>query len=446
MPADRNALKVGIVTIVVIITSFAILIWISQGVGGEKMDVTIRFRSTPDMPTLAKGSDILVGGQKVGKVKKLPSLETQPFRDAKTKQMVDTSVVVVETEIQKMLEGQIRRDCKVTAEGPPLGGDGLIKIDLGQSDIRWKQGEVIDGAEPGGFAAIVSSLQAEFNADDPHSLLGEIKVQLSPEAEMSLMAKLHNSFNDLNQISASLNHQLTSEDRATLIAKFQEIADNINVATGAIRAEFGSERSEVLLGKLHIVLDTVNDGLVTLARVIKTNEPVINKTFTHVETAAGNVAAETDPARAGSLMAHFKTAGETLNKTLADMQTVSGTAREVMVLNRQNINRMLANFKEASDQVRTGLKYVLQHPWRLMNAPKASETKQDAINDAARSFAEAATRIDDASAKLKALSDLHDGAIPVNDPDLLRIQEELKATQEKYHRAETEFWRQLKVD
>jgi hypothetical protein len=107
---------------------------------------------------------------------------------------------------------------------------------------------------------------------------------------------------------------------------------------------------------------------------------------------------------------------------------------------------MLANFKEASDQVRTGLKYVLQHPWRLMNPPKGSETKQDAINDAARSFAEAATRIDDASAKLKALSDLHDGAIPLNDPDLLRIQEELKSTQDKYHRAETEFWRQLKVE
>ena len=131
MAADRNALKVGIVTIIAIVVAFAILIWIGQGVGGPMMPLTLRFRSSPDMPGLAKGSDVLVGGQKVGKVKQV-TLDTQPFPDPKTKRKVNTSVLLVESEVKKTLN--IRKDCKVTAEGPPLGGDGLIKMDLGQSD------------------------------------------------------------------------------------------------------------------------------------------------------------------------------------------------------------------------------------------------------------------------------------------------------------------------
>jgi len=333
----------------------------------------------------------------------------------------------------------------VMAEGPPLGGDGIIKVDLGKSDKPLVSGTVIEGAEPGGFGAILASLQTEFNGDDPNSLLGQIKTQLSPDAKMSLMGKLLQSFNDINAITASLNKQFASEEKATLLAKIQEIADNVNGATAALRSEFATQRPEVLLGKIHFAMDTMNDGLAGLTRMLKTNEPMINKTFAHVETAAGNVAGETDPLRPDSLMSHFKMAGDTLNKTLVDIQTVTGTTRDVMVLNKENINRMLANFKEASDHVKTGLKYVLLHPWRLMNAPSPTEMKQQAIFDAARSFAEAATRIDDAAGQLKVLSELHNGAIPTDSPDLSRLATELKTTQDKYRRAEAELWRQLGV-
>ncbi|MCA9255011.1 MAG: hypothetical protein KDA33_05210, partial [Phycisphaerales bacterium] len=66
-----------------------------------------------------------------------------------------------------------------------------------------------------------------------------------------------------------------------------------------------------------------------------------------------------------------------------------------------------------------------------------------AILDAARSFAEAATRLDDATAQLKALSELHNGMIPFNDPDLEQLRSELKATQEKYQQAEAKLWAEL---
>ncbi len=442
MSAKRNSFQVGIVTITVVLMFFAILLWISKGFSGDTRRVAIRFKSSPDMPTLAAGSDILVGGQKVGKVKKA-SLEKGTATDPRTGATSERFFVVVLADLRSDIT--LRSNCKAIAEGPPLGGDGLVKIDVGNSPDIWPEGREIEGAEPAGFAAILASLQSEFNGDDPNSLLGQIKTQLSPDAKASLMAKLHQSFDDINTITGSLGRQFNAEEKATLLAKITEIADNVNAATGALRSEFATQKPDVLLGKIHLAMDAMNDGLGSLARVLKTNEPVINRTFTHVESAAGNIANETDPSRPDSLMAHFKDAGDLLNKTLADIQTVTATTRDVMVLNRENINRMLANFKEASDHVKTGMKYVLRHPWRLLNAPDPTEIKQQAIFDAARSFAEAATQIDDAAGQLKSLSELHNGAIPSTSPDLARLETELKATQEKYRRAENELWRQLGI-
>ena len=116
------------------------------------------------------------------------------------------------------------------------------------------------------------------------------------------------------------------------------------------------------------------------------------------------------------------------------------------MLNRHNINRMLVNFKEASDHIKTGVKYVLRHPWRLLNEPSVTELKQQAVFDAARSFSEAAARIDSASSDLKALADLHDGSIPHEDPELARILADLKQTQGQYRKAEAQFWRMLEVN
>ena len=68
MPQQRNTLQVGILTIVVVLVFFAVLMWISRGVGGDMQTITIRFKPAAAMPTIVPGSAVLVGGQTVGQV------------------------------------------------------------------------------------------------------------------------------------------------------------------------------------------------------------------------------------------------------------------------------------------------------------------------------------------------------------------------------------------
>ena len=84
MPHERNALKVGFVTIFVVVLFIVILLWISQRVGGEMQSLTIRFKSSPDMPTLVPGSQVLVGGHKVGEVKSATEALNQIWQEVST--------------------------------------------------------------------------------------------------------------------------------------------------------------------------------------------------------------------------------------------------------------------------------------------------------------------------------------------------------------------------
>lgn len=434
MNAKANTVKVGLFTLTIILAFFVVLIWISKGVSGPMQSAVIHFKPSPVMPTLSAGSAVLIGGQRVGRVK---TADLAAVRQ----NGADDWRVVVEVEFREGLV--LKADCSAFAEGPPLGGDGLIKINLGDKPEAFK-GDYIPGAEPGGFAAMLASMQSELDATNPGSLLWQLKSQLDPASEASLMAKLHQSFNDINLMTGALANQFGPADTG-LLAKLHAIADNISQTTAGLRREFDAGQREVLIAKLHIALDEINDSLAVVNRMMHAGEAPVGQALASVEKMAANLAKETDADAPDSLMTQIKLAGQKINASLDDFNAVSKTTRDVLVLNRENLNRMLVNFKESSDHIRTGVKYVLRNPWRLMNAPKPTEQKQQAIFDAARSFAEAATRIDDATARLRALSELHDGNIPLDDADLKQIMADLRTTQEKYQRAETEFWEQLGV-
>lgn len=429
-------------TAAVLVAFFAILIWISQGVGGKTREIAMRFEPASSMPTLSPGAGIFVGGQRVGRVTGARLVSTAA--DAAQGDNKDARFYVwVEAEIQDSLV--LRSDCSIVAEGPPLGGEGLLKLDLGKAPDLFS-GEFIEGAPPAGFAAILSSLQSEFDGANPTSLLGQIKSQLDPREGESLIAKLLKSVEDVNAMTASLAREMGSQEKATLLAKIHAIIDNLNGMTGALRAELASGQKDALMGKVHLAMDSMNTGLSAVSRVLSGNEDTINRTFRNVEETTEHIARETDSSRPESLLAHIKAAGDELNKVLEDLHTVTGTAREVVILNRENIDKMLVNFKESSDHMKNGLKYVLRHPWRLLNEPKLKEIKQQAIFDAARNFADAATRVDDAASQLRVLAELHGGNIPSDSPELARIQKDLVGTREGYKKAEQELWRQLNID
>lgn len=427
----RNEFTVGLFTIIVVVVFVAILIWIGKGAPAGQQRITIRFEPTPIMPPIKEKAQVIVGGQPVGKVISAALIGVP--KDGGAKEFF----VEVVADIREDLV--LHADCAAVPEAPALGGDALLKLDLGTKPEEFAGG-IIEGSPPAGFAGVMASVQSELDANNPAGLLAQIKIQLDPDAENSLLGKLNTSLDDINSMTSALSLEMKPSDGRTLMGKVQRVADNINAVTGSLRQQFDDGEPDVLITKLHFAIDSINGSLETVARILSTGEAPITRTLANVEETSVHISEQTDPERPDSLMAQFRMASAKINTSLEDMNTVTKTTRDVMVLNRENINRMLVNFKEASDHIKTGVKYVLRNPWRLLNPPDPKEIREQAILDAARSFTEAATRLDDATAQLKALSELHNGNIPIDDPDLERLRAELKSTQEKYQQAEAKLW------
>jgi len=436
MAQRRNELQLGLLTLIVMALAVVILVSIRKDVEAGAQPVAIRFPPTPVMPPINEGAIVLVGGQTVGKVTKA-ELVREPSTDADGQPTFHINVLA---NIRDDLV--LRENCSAFAEAPALGGAAIIRLDLG-SAAKTFDGEFIEGAPPGGFAGALASIQTELDGTREGSLLWQIKMQLDPQTEQSMVARLNKSLADINDITSSLNVQLTQEEKDTLITKIQVVADNIAAMTTNLRNEFDRDQPDVMLSKLHATLDTLNVGIESVSRLLTNNEDSLNRTVANVETTTGNIARETDAERPDSLVAQIRLGINKLNTSLDDFNTITDTTRGIVVLNRQNINRLLVNFKESSDHIKTGVKYVLRHPWRLLNAPDAKEMKEQAIFDAARSFAEAATSVDDAAARLQSLSELHNGNIPIDDPDLQVLRDDLKTTQTKYKQAEAKLWSEI---
>lgn len=450
MPTQRNAFRLGTTLIVCFLLFLAIVLWLPQTLtGGPTRSIRVRFSQAQPLPTLEEGSKVLVAGRPVGKVTKLV-LEEQSTKPDDPKSAHDLYLVVT-AKVDRHVT--LRKDCRIRAVGEVLGGAGSLTIDVGADPAEADLSGILEGQPPGGFGAYLEALGKELDGNNPQSLLGQVKRQLNPDEAASLMAKLHKSMDDLNTVTASVSKQLSPAERAGLLAKLLTTMDNINAATGSLRDQFADGRSDVVLAKVHSALDSLNVGLRTVTAMLEENRSPINETMQHVASTATkldtriaeSLAQELDTRNSAGLMFKLNTAAERFNTSLKDISEITQTTRDVVVLNRENLNKMIANFKETSDHLKGAAKYILAHPWRLMKEPGVTETKQQAIFDAARNFAEAATRLEDATAQLKALSDLHNGNVPSDNADLVRIRTDLQTTFQKFGEAEAALWKQLEV-
>jgi ABC-type transporter Mla subunit MlaD len=450
MAAQRNTVQLGATLLVVFLLFFLILLWLPHTLlAGPTRTLRVRFPQAMPLPMLQEGSKVLVAGRPVGSVTAL-ALEPMPQRLDDPASTQDLYLLVT-AKIDARLS--LKRDCRIRAIGEVLGGAGSLTIDVGAAVDEADLSAILEGAPPGGFGAYLESLGKELDGDDPHTLLGQIKSQLDPGRADSLMAKVHLSMDDLNAVTRQINAQLDPGRRHAMLAKLHETMDHLNAVTAVLREQMDVDRPDAAISKVGQALDALNHGLNNVVTVLDENRWPLHETMVSLASAAGKVdsrivesiAEQVDARNAAGLVAKLHQSMDQLNLTLENFGVVSETTRQVIVLNRENLNRLLVNFKETSDHLKSAAKYILRHPWRLLNEPKEIEIKQQAIFDAARNFAEAATRLDDAAAQLRALADVHGGQIPEDDADLARIRAALRQSFEKFGQAEKALWRELNV-
>ncbi|MBN1347498.1 MAG: hypothetical protein JXQ73_32710 [Phycisphaerae bacterium] len=460
MAKRRNNFVVGLTVLVMLALTIAVVIYVgaSDLRGKPTRTMTIRFAPTLALPPLKEDSPILFAGRQVGRISELwlaPAELTDKAKGEKRNLMC----LFVRATVRSDLD--LRSDCEILPEGPILGGAGLLRIqDQGKSDKTLGPNDVVEGQGMGGFAAVTEQiseigglLTRELDAQEKGSLMGLIKIQLDAREAGSLMAKLLQTMTDLNTISGSLKDQFDPKQGQALLAKLHVTMDHINVITGELQNQMDPKARSALLGKLQIALDTVNNSLQDVSGMLAENRPTIKTTLDNVQettrtlndNVVKTIADELNAENTKSLMAKIHRSVDLMTASLKDLNEITESTNEVVTLNKGTLDKILSNFKETSDHLTAAAKDLRRNPWRLLYRPTLVETKELNIFDAARAFAEAATRLDDATARLEGLTESREGKVPVDDPELKVIRSELQDTFKKFSAAEAALWKSLNI-
>ncbi|MFQ6048059.1 MAG: MlaD family protein, partial [Phycisphaerae bacterium] len=166
MAAQRDEFKLGVTVIIIVALFFGTLFFIAGTAEWRRptQSVRVRFSHSLNLPVLKPGGEVRCGGQRVGTIKQvdlqeLPALgpDGRPRRPATTAPAGRELAVVVTARIDRAVA--LQQDCKISADGPTLGGSGWLVIrDRGRSGQPLRPDQIVAGQPPTGLAAATDTL------------------------------------------------------------------------------------------------------------------------------------------------------------------------------------------------------------------------------------------------------------------------------------------------
>ena len=310
----------------------------------------------------------------------------------------------------------------------------------------------------GGASIVVKSFGSDKSplADDTHPvLLNEAPNAMLRQAQQALgygdeqrrqfqqaLKNITEATGYIRNIAATVTKQMDTKDKTALMSRIKVAvqnlvasSQNLQAITKNLKAETDVHNPASLLSKAHSIASHVEDVSSTAAEVVKNVKPDIEKTISRVRQYTERDIAD--------ILTTLRQSNTKIASIVADLKIASSCARDIIVLNRDKIDKTIMNMKSVSANLEAAAKEIRRNPWRLLQKPSKKELRDENLYDAARVFAEGAEKLNEALAELKALREARPEGIKATDPELARIQEHLRMTFEKFRLAEDALWKTL---
>lgn len=408
---SKNNVIAGLFVVAAMVLAVAMSVVVSgaQKRLGARKSYTVRFSLADGASGIKIDSPVTVGGQEVGRV-----------IGVRFSGGSDGAVGAVDVRIAIQSDLVLHKDAWAFLEKPLLGSMSTINFsNLGQEGPALEPDSMLTGVlAPPGFLA-----QAGYGPEQ----IKQVKTMISEASD---------AVSRINRISEKLEKEIDPNLKGV-----RQAVDDMAAISSEWRA-----RSPEWIKRVDSVLAKADDAADQFKPIAKQAETLVNsadqavKDFRQIleENRAGLARAVAN-AEAG--MDHFK------NETLTYMDDTFKTSKQAAESMRDsterfqamvkeevpNIQRMLANFRLASDQIKLVGIEVRRNPWRLLYSPKVKELDSELFYDAARTYAEAVSDLRSASEALQAVST---GPTPATRETIDHIKARLEEAFKRYQESE----------
>ena len=419
---QHNEVKAGLFTLAALILLLGVVMWLGAADVFRPKEGEIYFFSplSTKQLGLAEGANVKFNDVVVAKISRITYLD-------------DRGGTLYVAELLRP-DLNITSTAKAEVIGPVIGAPEVIISALGSGEIP-SENNPIDLA-PGGVAAAINDLSSTIEtisgkliaiADNFEKISDGVLTE--PKESSSMMAKIHKSLTDINVLTNRVLEQTDPKIDSSLLGKVHLALDKLNNTFASLQNETDPLNKKALLAKIHTSLDDINAMTKAARPAVVTIAKSATNSATLIEAyMKGDV---------GDILANARKVSDEALKMIINFNAVSKEAKDLITLNRDNIDEIMDNMNLVSDNLKATSEEIRLHPWKLLHRPSDNETRSQNIYDAARAFSEGAQQLDQAMTKLKKLS--------AQNPDgnLTKIREHLIKVFSKFHKAEQSLWDEL---
>lgn len=428
---DANPFKAGLF----IVISFLIALLLFFGITGADVigppgaTYRVAFDLSEDVSGLKRGSDVRIGGIRVGKVRSI-TLETHtPEASDTTGQaaVADDS----ETPRQKLRSvvtfsapkaHPLYRNARISIQTGLTGQVNLNISDTGRGELL-SSTDILDGAaSPLNLA--VAGLGSV--ADEIVPLVRDIRQTSVPKANLALdnaataFATADKSAEQIRisaaEADALLKHVRTKVDPVT--ERYNTVADNAAGAMANLRDILGDTGSDI-----RSTMSNMNSATTTLKDRLPEIASKVSDTLDSFKTALDKTSVALDD----------------IQKTAANTSAITGDVRSLLSRNRSRIDEIIRSVNLTASNLEAASTEIRRSPWRLLYKPKPNEVANQNLYDAARHFADGARRLQDSAANLR--DTLADPQAPAD--QIQKLLNDLSTTFSDYQKIEAHLWDQV---
>ena len=421
---QRNNTIAGFFVLASVIGLVAMVITLSdvRSLGGRQT-LTIVFPVEVGIPGLQVGSDVSVGGIKVGKVTGIEPRLNAPDHEG---EKIAVKITIPDTY-------EVRRDAVAGLVVPLIGGASSVDIaPLG--DEGSPIGEEVE--LKGVFAPSLALKAAGIGPDE----IGRIK---------SIIEHLDVIAGDVEGIAAFVNEsiatdgpgvvedaKLTVADVRAMVAevrqRWPEWAARIDRMLDDVAAT--TQRGPELADRAMTLMDNASARVEEVGALIDEVGPDVTATAENVREVTQRMRDETMDQVASIL--------ERAEAVMAEATDAVTKINDNLTTQAPQLSRVLSNMRLTSDNLKLAAIEIRHEPWRLLYTPKGEEVKQSLLHDAVRTYAAAVSDLEASVQMLQALHERYGGRL---DPENEVVERALQDFQDRYdqYQAEERRWSEI---
>ncbi|MBI1367331.1 MAG: hypothetical protein GC162_01615 [Planctomycetes bacterium] len=426
MARERNNLKAGLFVLAGIVLAFAAIVILADfgTLFRPTQKIQTRFALSDGLKGLKTGAAVTIGG--------VPEGSVTHIHDELNADGVAVGKIV---EFTIPADYKIFENAHLELDVPTIGSNTKLNIrsfggplPTGKPNgTGWQYEDGVDPPIPGGLAVseMVKNFVKEMGIEDEQRrrIQNIIKnVDQLVAAVGSDPKPVTETITNVRDITAHLKKtvpELTDKAKA-MFTKGEEALTTAKTVLDDNRP------------KINSVMTNTDKLMSELRGTIEENRPAIKTTLANAQDISDRVRKET--------ITKVHTLLDKANAFADDIKKSTEQLKGFAVTQRPSLERTVANMRITSDQLKLAAIEVRRSPWRLLYKPTEKELETDNMYDAARSFALAAASLNETADALTALVKESNGALAPNDENLTHILDNLRATFEKYSKAEKLFW------